>query len=78
MGGDLCERAAEGMAGDVYRTIPIFFSQLDGLLGQGEGITALCVDPGGDHRGVDAAVNQGLAVKLGTAMGDDYFFGSRL
>lgn len=75
MRSDLRERAAQRVAGDVHRTIPILFSQIDRLLGECEGITELCVDSCGDHRSVDAAVTQRLAIKLGTAMGDDYFFG---
>ena len=72
---DLCERAAQGVAGDGNLAISICVSQLDCLLGQREGIINLRVDSGGDHRRIDAAINQRLAIKLGTAMGDDYFFG---
>ena len=41
---DLGERAAQRVAGDVHRTIPILFSQIDRLLGECEGIAELCVD----------------------------------
>ncbi|KRG76077.1 hypothetical protein ABB31_17495 [Stenotrophomonas pavanii] len=75
MRSDLRKRAAQRVAGDVYRTIPILFSQIDCLLGECEGIAELCVDSCGDHCSVDAAINQRLAIELGTAMGDDYFFG---
>ena len=34
-----------------------------------------CIDSGGDHCSVDAAVNQRLAVELRSAMRNDDFFG---
>ncbi|KZC91272.1 hypothetical protein AR273_17595 [Stenotrophomonas maltophilia] len=53
------------MSSDVHRTISVFLSLLDCLLGQYEGIINLCVDSGADHRCVDAAIKYGLAIKLG-------------
>lgn len=70
---DLCERAAEGVAGDVYWPGSPFFGQPEGLLCQRQRVSQLRVDSGGDHRGVDAAIKHGLTIKLGTAMGDDDF-----
>jgi len=63
------------MSSDVHRTISVFLSLLDCLLGQYEGIINLCVDSGADHRCVDAAIKHGLAIKLGASVGDDDLVG---
>ncbi len=61
------------MAGDVYWAGSSFIGQPEGLLCQRQRIAQLRVDSGGDHRRVDAAIKHGLAIKLGTAMGNDDF-----
>ena len=73
--GDLCERAAQRMPGDVHWPIPIFLSQFGCLLGERKGIAKLSVNSGGDHRSVDAAIKYCLAIELGAAMGDDNLLG---